>query len=90
MVPSLRRSLHPLHDMRAYMDLRRVLREFRPQVVHTHSAKAGILGRAAAWSLDIQPLSIRFTVLPFTPFNHGGRETFIGCAKHGPRVDVTP
>jgi glycosyltransferase involved in cell wall biosynthesis len=50
-IPSLRRSIHPLRDALAYRQLLRALREFQPEVVHTHSAKAGLLGRAAAWSL---------------------------------------
>lgn len=50
-IPSLRRSIHPIRDAFAYRHLMRVLKEFQPEVVHTHSAKAGLLGRAAAWSL---------------------------------------
>lgn len=50
-IPSLRRSIHPIRDALAYRHLLRVLKEFQPEVVHTHSAKAGLLGRAAAWSL---------------------------------------
>ena len=51
--PSLCRAIHPLRDGAAYFDLKRRLRRFAPDVVHTHSAKAGILGRAAAWSLGV-------------------------------------
>ena len=47
-VPSLIRAVHPLHDVRAYRALRRRFRERRPDLVHTHSGKAGILGRLAA------------------------------------------
>jgi glycosyltransferase involved in cell wall biosynthesis len=49
----LRRSIHPWRDWRAYHTLKRVLRELRPEIAHTHSSKAGILGRAAAASLRI-------------------------------------
>ncbi len=52
-VPSLRRAINPLHDWPAYQQLKSVLRKFRPDVVHTHSAKAGILGRAAAHALGV-------------------------------------
>ena len=47
-VPSLRRELHPLYDLRALVALVRIVREFRPHIVHTHTAKAGMLGRLAA------------------------------------------
>jgi glycosyltransferase involved in cell wall biosynthesis len=47
-VHDLVRPVAPLQDLRALSSLRRVIREFRPQVVHTHSSKAGILGRLAA------------------------------------------
>ena len=52
-VPQLRRSIHPWRDWRAYLRIKRILREFRPDVVHTHSAKGGILGRAAAAALGV-------------------------------------
>lgn len=48
-VPSLRRSVLPGHDWFCYRALRKIIREVKPQIVHTHSSKAGILGRAAAW-----------------------------------------
>jgi len=51
--PSLRRAIHPWYDSSAYVQVKRRMRRFRPDVVHTHSAKAGILGRAAAWSLGV-------------------------------------
>lgn len=46
-VPSLRRSIGP-HDIRALFTLRRLIRRTRPEVLHTHMAKAGTLGRLAA------------------------------------------
>jgi glycosyltransferase involved in cell wall biosynthesis/2-polyprenyl-3-methyl-5-hydroxy-6-metoxy-1,4-benzoquinol methylase len=47
-VPGLRPELNPLSDLRALVNLMRIIREFRPDVVHTHTAKAGTLGRLAA------------------------------------------
>jgi glycosyltransferase involved in cell wall biosynthesis len=47
-VPGLRPDLHPARDLQALVNLMRVIREFRPDVVHTHTAKAGALGRLAA------------------------------------------
>jgi glycosyltransferase involved in cell wall biosynthesis len=44
---ALRRSVAPLDDLRAFISLFRELRAFRPTIVHTHMAKAGLLGRLA-------------------------------------------
>jgi glycosyltransferase involved in cell wall biosynthesis len=50
---SMRRSIHPWRDWRAYQQLIRMLRDLNPDIVHTHSSKAGILGRAAAAKVGI-------------------------------------
>lgn len=47
-LPHLRRELRPFDDLRGLRELRRAIHSFRPDIVHTHSSKAGILGRAAA------------------------------------------
>lgn len=47
-VPSLVRALRPDRDLRAVRDLTAVLGDLAPDVVHTHSSKAGIVGRWAA------------------------------------------
>ncbi|MBK8976928.1 MAG: glycosyltransferase [Planctomycetes bacterium] len=45
---SLRRGVSPLRDLAAWRALRRLVRAFAPDVVHTHTSKAGVLGRIAA------------------------------------------
>ena len=45
---SLRRAIHPVRDVVSYQALLDIFRAERPQIVHTHSSKAGILGRFAA------------------------------------------
>jgi glycosyltransferase involved in cell wall biosynthesis len=47
-VPALVRPVHPLKDWLALRQLEKILREQQPDIVHTHSGKAGILGRLAA------------------------------------------
>jgi glycosyltransferase involved in cell wall biosynthesis len=47
-LPSLRQPINPLYDSRALAELRSIVRRFRPDLVHTHTAKAGFLGRSAA------------------------------------------
>ncbi|MBN2490376.1 MAG: glycosyltransferase [Planctomycetes bacterium] len=52
-VQGLERRLDPLADLRALCALARLIRRFRPQIVHTHLSKAGALGRMAAWTLGV-------------------------------------
>ncbi|MFM7866941.1 MAG: glycosyltransferase family 4 protein [Planctomycetaceae bacterium] len=52
-LPELIRSLNPLQDLLALRAIRKSLSQFRPEIVHTHSSKAGILGRLAAHQLKI-------------------------------------
>ncbi len=47
-IEGLGRAISPLQDVQAFWGLYRLMRRFRPQVVHTHKAKAGVLGRLAA------------------------------------------
>jgi glycosyltransferase involved in cell wall biosynthesis len=44
----LGREIAPLQDLRALAGLVRLMRAWRPAIVHTHTAKAGLLGRIAA------------------------------------------
>jgi glycosyltransferase involved in cell wall biosynthesis len=48
LVPELVRPVHPWKDWLALRRLEKILREQKPDLVHTHSGKAGILGRLAA------------------------------------------
>ena len=50
-VPRLIRAICPLYDPISYFQIKRLLGRLKPDIVHTHSAKAGILGRFAAHSL---------------------------------------
>jgi glycosyltransferase involved in cell wall biosynthesis len=47
-IGEMRRAILPLKDWRTYKTLVRRFKEIRPDVVHTHSSKAGIIGRWAA------------------------------------------
>jgi glycosyltransferase involved in cell wall biosynthesis len=52
-LPELGRSIRPWQDLLALRAIRRTLRSYQPEIVHTHSSKAGILGRLAAHQLKI-------------------------------------
>jgi glycosyltransferase involved in cell wall biosynthesis len=46
-IPGLGRSVSPLKDLGAFFLLIKEIREFKPDLIHTHTAKAGVLGRLA-------------------------------------------
>ena len=50
-VDKMRRAINPLYDAISYCKIKKRLKRIQPDIVHTHSAKAGILGRYAAHSL---------------------------------------
>ena len=62
-VPSLVRHLSPVADLTALWKLVVLLRKERPAIVHTHTSKAGVLGRLAAWTTGVP-------VIIHTPHGH--------------------
>lgn len=69
-IPSMIRSIRPDKDWAAYRQIREVLRQFRPDVVHTHSAKAGILGRYAASAEKVPAIVHTVHGAPFYPWQN--------------------
>ena len=67
-VPQMRRAVNPLRDAAALGHLARILRRWRPAIVHTHSSKAGILGRWAAWAVRTPIVIHTVEGLPFHPY----------------------
>jgi glycosyltransferase involved in cell wall biosynthesis len=54
-VSEMRQPVSPLRDSQALLKLIRVARDFKPDIVHTHTAKAGFLGRQAALAVRPRP-----------------------------------
>ena len=48
-VPELKRDINPFYDVVAFWKIRDIIKKNKYDIVHTHTAKAGILGRFAAW-----------------------------------------
>jgi glycosyltransferase involved in cell wall biosynthesis len=57
-LPELQQPVNPRRDLRALAKLARLMRSFRPHVVHTHTAKAGFIGRSAALALRPRPVIV--------------------------------
>lgn len=64
-VEDLVRPISPTRDAAAFARLRGIFEAERPDLVHTHSSKAGILGRAAAWSAGVKTIVHTNHGLPF-------------------------
>src|SRR5580765_3015931 len=47
-IPEMKRPISPYNDWAAYNKLKKLIKEFKPDIVHTHAAKSGALGRLAA------------------------------------------
>lgn len=52
-IPEMHREINLLEDRKAYKKIRELIGDFRPDIVHTHAAKAGALGRLAATAMRV-------------------------------------
>lgn len=52
-IPEMYREIKLVKDTHAYFKLKKIIHEFQPDIVHTHAAKAGALGRMAASSCRV-------------------------------------
>lgn len=85
-LPALRREIHPLRDLKSYYQIKRAIERFGPEVVHTHSGKAGFLGRLAAHNLRIPAIVHTVHGAPFHPYQgRGARAVFRTCERYAAR-----
>jgi glycosyltransferase involved in cell wall biosynthesis len=47
-IPQMRRGVHPIRDYEAFRAIGKIIKDFKPDIVHTHASKPGVLGRLAA------------------------------------------
>ena len=55
-LPELQREVAPWRDRGAYNRIKELIKEFKPDIVHTHAAKAGAVGRMAAADLGVKAI----------------------------------
>ena len=82
----LQRAIHPARDHSALEELTTLLRRLRPQILHTHSSKAGFLGRLAAFRCGIPIVVHSVHGFPFSPLqSYLRRHLFAGAEKMAAR-----
>jgi glycosyltransferase involved in cell wall biosynthesis len=84
--PHLIRPVHPWQDCLALHDLTRLLRERRSDIVHTHSSKAGVLGRLAAHRAGVPVIVHTIHGPSFGPFQGAlANAVFTAAERHAAR-----
>ncbi|NQY10157.1 MAG: glycosyltransferase [Flavobacteriales bacterium] len=53
LIPEMKRSINPINDLKAYYKIKKIIKDFKPDIVHTHAAKSGALGRLAAYNCNV-------------------------------------
>jgi glycosyltransferase involved in cell wall biosynthesis len=81
-LPSLVRPVHPWQDVRAWAALTNQFRQEQPDLVHTHSGKAGILGRLAAHRARVPCIVHTIHGPSFGPFQNALANLMFRTAEH--------
>lgn len=85
-VPSLVHPVRPLTDMRAVRDLARLFARLKPDVVHTHQSKAGLVGRIAA-AIARTPVVVHGVhIVPFLNVGAAERLVYLAAERAAARL----
>ena len=85
-LPSLRRPIHPRRDWQAYAACVELFRKWRPDIVHTHTSKAGIVGRWAAWRAKVPVVIHGIHILPHVNEGWLQRHVFLAIERASARI----
>jgi glycosyltransferase involved in cell wall biosynthesis len=82
-IDEMKRSVNPFLDYPAYIKLRTIIADFKPDIVHTHAAKAGAVGRYAAMRAKVPVILHTFHGHVFhSYFNPIKTQVFIGIERY--------
>lgn len=82
-VPEMGRSISPLKDYGAYKKIKQLIREFKPDIVHTHAAKPGAIGRMAAAAMKVPVIVHTYHGHVFhSYFNSAKTKAFINIERY--------
>ncbi|MCP5102312.1 MAG: glycosyltransferase family 4 protein [bacterium] len=80
-IKDLVRQLNPLKDLKAFLQIRKTLKQIKPHVIHTHSSKAGIIGRLTAFLLRIPVIIHSVHGFSFSPYQSLLKRAFYVTAE---------
>lgn len=82
-VPEMKREISPINDGYAYQKVKRLIEKFQPDIVHTHAAKSGVIGRLAADACKVPVIVHTFHGHVFhSYFNKLKTNTFIQIERY--------
>lgn len=77
-IADMHRSINPLNDVKAFFEIIKIIRQYKPDIVHTHAAKSGALGRVAAFVCGVPVIVHTFHGHVFHSYFHPAKtKTFI-------------
>lgn len=90
-IPEMRRSVNPANDLITYRKLSKLIKQFKPDIVHTHASKAGTIGRLAAIRNKVPVILHTFHGHVFHSYFNSTKTNFIinieqGLANHCSRI----
>jgi len=82
-IPEMKRSLHPISDGQAFQKVKTLIKQFKPDIVHTHAAKSGVIGRMAADACNVPVIVHTFHGHVFhSYFNKWTTKTFVNIERY--------
>jgi len=85
-VESLVHPIDPAADLRATIAMTRLFRDLKPDIVHTHQSKAGILGRLAAWRGGVPHIVHGVHIAPFLNVGRTQRLVYVAAERAVARI----
>lgn len=80
-VNTLEHQIDPIRDVTAFWEIRSILRRLRPDVVHTHQSKAGIVGRLAARAARVPAVVHTVHIAPFLNVSWPKEWLYVGAER---------
>lgn len=80
-VKSLVHHLDPVQDVRAFVEMRSLFKQLKPDVVHTHQSKAGVVGRLAAAAARVPIIVHGVHIVPFVNVGKAQRLVYLAAER---------